>query len=225
LIDFEEIHRRCTAFHGGYTSEPLDNCRECNHSWKDHRHFHSEWEVQQQSETIVDDEAKQKFDAAYSQTDKIVLQQQQIKEAIQKFEKELQQRELYLGQLCLQFQGLALSGSFSSHIGAAIRMLKVRLATMKSSGSDPDSIKRMEERIESLSKRYDIVEKARRVGQSLFRIGRSSGVQGIGRSSEGNSGGLNINGRVGGATGPPGSRGRGLSRRWNPLKKLFASGG
>jgi hypothetical protein len=188
--------------------------------------------VKQQSETIVDDEAKQKFDAAYSQTDKIMLQQQQIKKAIQRFEKEVQQREEHLGQLCLQFQGLALSGSFSGHLAAAIRMLEVRLATMKNSGSDPDSIKRMEERIESLGKRHDIVVKAKSGGHSLFRIGRSSrsqgigsggGHRGIGRSSERNNGGLNINGREGGAaTGPLGSRGR---RGWNPLMKLFASGG
>jgi hypothetical protein len=74
----------------------------------------------------------------------------------------------------LQFQGLALSGSFSGHLAAAIRMLDVRLATMKNSGSDSDSIRQMEKRISSLRKQHDNVKKTRGVSHSSFG-GQGSG--------------------------------------------------
>lgn len=200
LLDCVEIHRRCTAFCDGDEFGRLENCNVCNHSWQDHRHFHAEWDVEQQNETTVDDEAKQKFTAAQSQAGMITSQKQQIEQAIQRFEEEVRQHEEHLGELCLQFQDLALSGSFSGHLASAIRMLEVRLETMKSSGSDSASIERMEERIESLRKRYNIVEKARGATQSSFRIKGSGG---------------------GGTNGPPGSRGLGRSQGWNPVARFF----
>jgi hypothetical protein len=199
-MDRSEIHRRCVVFNDGDEFGRLDNCNACSHSWQDHHHFHTEWEVEQQDETTVDDEAKQKFTAAQSKADAITSQKQNIEQAIQKFKEEVRQHEVHLGELCLQFQDLALSGSFSGHLASAIRMLVVRLETMKSSGSDSDSIGRMEERIESLRKRYDIVEKARGSTQSSFRIKGSSG---------------------GGTNGPPGSAGRGRSQGWNPVARFF----
>jgi hypothetical protein len=202
LMDRSEIHRRCWAFNDDDHGR-LENCKSCNHSWQDHHHFHSQWEVEQQDETIVDDEAKQKFTAAQSKADSITFHKQQIELAIQRFDEELRQHEEHLGQLCLQFQELALSGSFSGHLASAIRMLQVRLATMKSSGSDSASIEQMEERIESLQKRYDIVERARGATRSSFKIGGSSGSK---------------------TTGPPGSGGRSRSQGWNQMARIWGVG-
>ena len=185
-MDRSEIHRRCWAFYDGDQFGQLDNCRACGHPWQDHHHFHTEWEVEQQNETIVDDKAKQKFTAAQSQADAITSQKQQIELAIQKFEEELRQHEEHLGHLCLQFQELALAGSFAGHLASAIRMLEVRLATMKSTGSDSASIQRMEERIESLRKRYKIVEKARGTTHSYRNTEPSSSSR---RSEPPSSGG------------------------------------
>jgi seryl-tRNA synthetase len=137
--------------------------------------------VEQQSETIVDGESKQKFDAAHSEIDKIILQKQKIQQVIQRFEEELRQHDEHLGQLCLQFQGLALSGSFSGHLAAAIRMFEVRLTTMKKAGSDLDSIGQMEKRIESLRKQHDNVQSMRGVSHSLFKNQGSGNGTGHGR--------------------------------------------
>jgi hypothetical protein len=50
-------------------------------------------------------------------------------------EEELWAHEKHLGELCMEFQGLAIAGSFSGHMASAIRRLEMRLAAMKSSGS------------------------------------------------------------------------------------------
>jgi capsule polysaccharide export protein KpsE/RkpR len=165
--------------------------------------------VEQQSETIVDDEAKERFTNAQSQADSIAAQKEKIERAIQKFEEELRAHEKHLGELCMEFQGLALAGSFSGHIASAIRMLEVRLATMKSSGSDRDSIERMEERIESLRKQYRVVEKARDATNSSFRIGGGTGGErGAGDRTRSYNGG-----------------GRSAAQSRNPWGRFFGIGG
>jgi hypothetical protein len=188
LLDPSAIHSLCWVFCDNGEYGKLENCIECNHSWKDHRHYFHEWVVEKQDESIVDEEARQKFNAAQSETEKIAIKKEQIKQAIQTFEAELRQHEERLGQLCLQFQELALSGSFSGYLTSAIRMLDVRLAKMKSSGSDSDSIQRMEERIDSLRKQYKVVEKAKGTAQSPRNTGGNSSSSGSGPPSSGGRG-------------------------------------
>ena len=168
LMDPDEIGRRCAIFDDN--DRRVTNCTVCHHSFRDHRHFHSKWSVETKPETVTDDDAQKKYNEAQSTVHSIQFQQSRIKDAIKLFETKIREHEESLGKLCLEFQGVALSGSFAGHIASAIRLLEVRLATMKSNGTDSQGIKRMEDRIASLQQKLDIVERAKQAGHGAVPV-------------------------------------------------------
>lgn len=163
LLDPNQIGQRCAAFYSNGVR--VVNCVVCRHSYREHRHFHTKWDVETRSETVTDDTAQSKYNQAQSEVYTIQYQKSTIEQAINQFEADIRRHEEDLGKLCIEFQDVALSGSFAGHISAAIRLLEVRLSTMKSNGTDAQSIGTMESRIESLQQRLDIVERARQASQ------------------------------------------------------------
>jgi hypothetical protein len=127
----------------------------CHHSCLDHGHYHTRWDVETSSETVTDSDAQTKYYQAQLEASII-----QSKKWINNSKSEIQQHEENIGKLCIQFPDVALSGSFAGHIASAIRLLEVRLATMKSGGTDQGSIGTMEDRIVGLQHMLDIVEQA-----------------------------------------------------------------
>ena len=166
LLDPNEIWRRCAAFESqAYGGRRPTNCVVCHHSYREHRHFHTRWEVETRTETVMDDNAQVKYSQAQSEVYSIQYQKSTIEQAINRFQADILQHEENLGKLCIEFQNVALSGSFAGHIASAIRLLEVRLSTMKSNGTDAQSIGSMEGHIASLQQRLDIVERARQASQ------------------------------------------------------------
>jgi hypothetical protein len=160
LLDPNQIGRLCAAFTS--YGRRVTNCVICHHSYREHRHFHTKWDVKTKSEKVTDYQAQKKYNQAQSEVYTIQYQKSAIQKGIDGFESEIRQHEEHLGKLCVEFQDVALSGNFAGHIASAIRLLEVRLSTMKSNGTDAQSIGRMEGRIASLQQRLDIVERARR---------------------------------------------------------------
>jgi hypothetical protein len=166
LLNPNEIGRRCAAFSSN--GSRVVNCVVCHHSYREHRHFHTRWDVETRSETVTDDTAQRKYEEAQSEVYTIQHQKSAIERAINQFESEIRRHEEHLGKLCIEFQDVALSGSFAGHIASAIRLLEVRLSTMKSNGTGAQSIGTMESRIGSLQQRLDIVERARQASQISY---------------------------------------------------------
>jgi hypothetical protein len=79
---------------------------------------------------------------------------------LQQGEQELKRLEGQLRDLCTQFQGASLAGSFKDHLASTVRLLEVRLSTMKSGGANAATSKQMEARVEMARKKLAIVEAA-----------------------------------------------------------------
>jgi hypothetical protein len=171
LLNPDEIGRRCIAFQSTSLSIRLPDslrrkCITCGHSAKHHRHYHTKWAEEIQTEKVVDLEAKGEYESARERADSIQKKANDIEVAIAAINDGLAEEERSLNYFCANFQNLALSGSFSGHIASAMYILKLRYETMKKKGADPTSMEAMEERIAKLKVKYEVVVRASRTQES-----------------------------------------------------------
>lgn len=113
-------------------------------------------------ETTEDKIAKEKFLAASSEEDRILVMKQNIDEKLKKIETSMADDEEQLSSICSEYNKLALSGSFVGYISQAILLLQMHEKKMTEEGAPADALARMAERIKSLQKRRDVVEQAMR---------------------------------------------------------------
>ncbi|KAF9492705.1 hypothetical protein BDN71DRAFT_1433064 [Pleurotus eryngii] len=162
-LDRDKLGRDCNAFwkqrigpDGGYI------CDECGHSSKLHQHYRDKWVIKENIETTEDKIAKEKFLAASSEEDRILVMKQNIDEKLKKLETSMADDEEQLSSICSEYNKLALSGSFVGYISQAILLLQMHEKKMTEEGAPADALARMAERIKSLQKRRDVVEQAMR---------------------------------------------------------------
>jgi hypothetical protein len=155
-FDPEEIRARSSAF--GWGSDTY--CRVCYHYYMDHQHFRAKWVQKSNNKHVTDHNARSRFYAAQSQVSTNSSQQYSARQNLQQSEQELKRLEGELRDLCTQFRGLSLAGSFTDHLASTVRLLDVRLSTMQSGGADAAASKRMEVRVEMAKKQLAIVKAA-----------------------------------------------------------------
>jgi hypothetical protein len=155
-LDPEEIRQKSWVF--GWGSDSY--CRVCYHYYGDHRHFRAKWTQKNNVENVTNYDARSKFYAAESLISTNSSQQNSVRLELQQVEQELKRLEGQLRNLCTQFQGLSLAGSFKDHLASTVRLLEVRLSTMKSGGANAATSKQMEARVEIARKKLAIVKAA-----------------------------------------------------------------
>jgi hypothetical protein len=155
-FDPEDIRTRSSAF--GWGNDFY--CRVCNHYYTDHRHFRSKWIKKSDVQNVTDYNARSSFYTAQSHVSTNNSQQYSAQQNFQQCEQELKRLKGELRNLCTQFRGLSLAGSFTDHLASTARLLEVRLSTMQSGGADATVSKQMEVKVEMAKKKLVIVKAA-----------------------------------------------------------------
>lgn len=155
-LDFSldpEIFKDCAA---------MDNerCNKCEHPASDHRHFNSIWEDTIDTQVIVDENAKQKFHAASKDKNKYQCALIGIQIAIRNLDSQIESLKVEIGKLCHSYQSLSLSGSFAGQIAKSVRLFELNLEALQAGGADPQTIRTMEESIETMRRKEKLVDEA-----------------------------------------------------------------
>ncbi|EJD50579.1 hypothetical protein AURDEDRAFT_58292, partial [Auricularia subglabra TFB-10046 SS5] len=147
-------------------------CEACRHDAREHRHFHSYWDLETKEELIVDEEAKRSYEDAENDSLRFQLQMERMERSLHTLDDEIIAQQKRLSELCDEFQSAALSGNFAGHLAATIRMLEYRRASKKALG-DVDCERSLTKLIDSLEEKIRVLrdtEEKKRHKWSLSRV-------------------------------------------------------
>jgi len=148
----------CLAFNDG-TSVAI-NCRQCGHTADHHHHWRATWEQKvEENVDINEDRKREHLQASYNL--RTTEGQRQALEREQANSRDTLNKAVdRLGQLCHEFNGIAISGSFSGFISSRINALEEEQETMKMNGSNPEALDGMKRSIELLISQLGVIQMA-----------------------------------------------------------------
>uniref|UniRef100_A0A0W0FTY7 AIG1-type G domain-containing protein n=1 Tax=Moniliophthora roreri TaxID=221103 RepID=A0A0W0FTY7_MONRR len=182
-MDRSTLGWQCVAFNGsGFAwSGGKRRCQQdgCGHLAEEHQHYRSKWVKKIKEDRQVDQAAKERYDEATNEADRIAALMEGVKMRISELEKDILDLEEELSELCERYNNLALSGSFIGYISSAIHLLKLREETMKKERASEEALSRMAQRIKLLENKKKVVEDAqksrlRRVADEALARGRQA---------------------------------------------------
>lgn len=84
-----------------------------------------------------------------------------LKQTILDMDKALAESTAKVGQLVEEYAKLSLSGSFSGQVKKSVALLELNLETMRSNGTDAQTIKSVEKALARMQEKLTVVEKAK----------------------------------------------------------------
>ncbi|CCM07038.1 uncharacterized protein FIBRA_09357 [Fibroporia radiculosa] len=151
--------RNCKAFKGGR----VENCTGCEHPYTQHRHYNVMWELKEDEQITIDEDAKKKYDDAVEEKEKQEMGMAQLKKSIADMDMALAEAITKVGQLVEEYAKLSLSGNFAGQVEKSVSLLDLNLQTMRSNGTDIDTIKSVEKALKRMEEKLDLVKKAKKV--------------------------------------------------------------
>ncbi|KAJ3764868.1 hypothetical protein FB446DRAFT_761032 [Lentinula raphanica] len=183
---YTNCHENCGIFSsiknflfGWYHDYPYEStCKVCRHLDINHRVFCYKWVKEIRTDKVVDEDAKRRHDEAKTEVDRLTIVMESVQKKIRALEQEILDSERKLNDLCLQFNQLALSGSFVGYISFAIKLLQLREEKMKKDGADEESLQRMAERIKRFVLQKQVLQDAEKSVQCrMVDFVRKGGVK------------------------------------------------
>lgn len=86
----------------------------------------------------------------------------QLKQTILDMDRALAESTAKVGQLVEEYAKLSLSGSFSGQVKKSVALLDLNLETMRSNGTDAQTIKSVEKALARMREKLSVVEKAKK---------------------------------------------------------------
>ncbi|PCH39420.1 hypothetical protein WOLCODRAFT_38711, partial [Wolfiporia cocos MD-104 SS10] len=155
-LDPERL-RGCVAFGG---SERMQECIKCKHRYENHRHYHARWELTEDVQTTIDEEAKKKYEDAADKNERQKRRMKQLKNTIEDLDKALANATSEVGELVDEYAKLSLSGSFAGQVKKSVALLDSHLETMRGNGTDAETIKSVEKSLKLMEGKLKLVENA-----------------------------------------------------------------
>jgi uncharacterized protein (DUF3084 family) len=112
------------------------------------------------TQVIVDEDAKRKFHAASRDKSRYQGALKKVEAAIKDLDDQIEHLKAEIGRLCNSYQSLSLSGSFAGQIAKSVRLFELNLEALQASGADPQTIRTMEESIETMRRKEKLVDEA-----------------------------------------------------------------
>lgn len=141
-------------------------CKKCRHPAIDHRHFNSIWEDTLDTQVVVDEDAKRKFHAASKDKNRYQGALTKIEAATRDLDSQIENLKVEIGNLCHSYQSLSLSGSFAGQIAKSVRLFELNLEALQANGADPQTIRTMEESLETMRRKEKLVDEAAAAARS-----------------------------------------------------------
>jgi len=111
-------------------------------------------------EIIVDKDAEKKYlDAEYGIAQKEVTMIE-LQEAVDKMSQDMAEALAEIGTLAESYAKLSLSGSFAGQVEKSVRMLELTLEGMRGNGTDAGTIEIVEESLNTMKVKLQVVEQA-----------------------------------------------------------------
>ncbi|KAF9459249.1 hypothetical protein BDZ94DRAFT_1051168 [Collybia nuda] len=149
----------CWAFGG---EKGTHGCRQCDHSYEHHHHYNSRWELCEDTQVTIDQDAKKKYDDAMSEKEQQEIGMRQLNDTIDNMDIALSESTTKVGLLVEEYARLSLSGSFSGQVKKSVSLLELNLETMRGNGTDEQTIKSVEKALARMQEKLKVVEKAKR---------------------------------------------------------------
>ena len=143
-----------------WTVQPLD-CDQCKHAHWSHFHSYSKWVKQQETQEMVDDDMKKKWEAARDEKEKNEALVAASESALDDLGFTIDKGMDELERLADEYAGLSLSGSFSGPLEKAIRLLEMHCKNMEEQGVSRDQLDKMRGSVEMMKKRLDLLKDAK----------------------------------------------------------------
>lgn len=93
-----------------------------------------------------------------------IAQQEQlrdlVREALTKFQQDIDNSVQELGGLARQYASMSLSGSFARQVEKSVELLKLNLETVRGNGTSSETIKAVEQSLKELEAQLDVLKKA-----------------------------------------------------------------
>jgi len=155
-MEWEVIGKKCSAFNKGKSKK----CKHCGHTAQHHNHYRVTWqELSAQNVNVNEDRKRQYLQASYDLRT-AEGQRQALENEQAKSQNALNNAVDRLGQLCQEFNALAISGSFSGFIASRIGALEEEQETMKMNGSTPEALEGMKTSIDLLRSQLKVIQMA-----------------------------------------------------------------
>lgn len=152
--------------------ERLQPCAKCGHSYDQHHHYNSRWELHEVTQVNIDTAAKWKYDDAISEKARQELAMMQLKDALVTLERALAEATADAGRLLGDYDRLSLSGGFVCQVRKSVALLELTLETMCGNGTDAQAVKSVEKALVRMQEKLAIVELAKEQSQATPNLGR-----------------------------------------------------
>jgi hypothetical protein len=169
-MDRDAIGRRCSAFKKGKSKK----CIKCGHGASDHQHWRGTWQEQFGQEVNVNEDIRRRHSVAEHDLRSVEGRRQALEEAQARSQATMNRAVEDLGQLCHEFNAVAISGSFSGFISSRIVALEEEQETMKMSGSVPEALEGMKDSINLLKGQLEVIQMAEATRKNKSSYGGGS---------------------------------------------------
>jgi hypothetical protein len=117
-------------------------------------------------QVVVDPTAKARFTNAKDQKTQKEQLLAAVKRARDDLTRAIDDETIELGRLVTEYAGLSLTGSFTGQVDKSVSLLELNLEKMRETGADADTIKKMEQSLETLQAQLRLLRKAEGKAQS-----------------------------------------------------------
>lgn len=179
-----DLGNRCAAFnsswsHGRANGDKAE-CDVCHHKAFYHRHFNNLWKEVTVESTVTDKEAKKACENAKTDKEKQEVAKNNLEGKLQDIEREINNGQEKVEDLCSKYEGLAISNSFSSYIQATIKLLQQRYEARSKAGAQQDELGRLTNLIGKMQKNYEIATGKKDESQpNVKSVGLAATVAGL----------------------------------------------
>jgi len=147
-------------------------CRVCHHPVEQHGHWRAVWRECDETQIIVDDCMKAKWESAKSGKAKDEAALEAMRQAIADFDGVVQGNMVKLADLAEEFGKMSLSGSLSAQYESGIMLLEMRLASSRESNPGSEQMKRVEGNVAELKRKRDVLKEANSIKQKAKNLGK-----------------------------------------------------
>lgn len=154
----------CVAFG---VSRRLPNCsrQNCGHPIAHHRHYNSVWKLVEDKQVTVDTVAKKKYENAKEESEREELRMEELNKMVDQLGEGLAEATAKVGELTRSYAKLSLSGSFTGQVKKSVQMLELNVETMRSNGTDEDTIRTVQKSLDNMKAKLKLVEDANALAQ------------------------------------------------------------
>ena len=130
-------------------------CKECGHSYLDHRHYNSVWKQEEREEIVVEE---RRFEAKNGEAGQKEMKAE-LERAIASLDDDLNKSLDQVSFHTAAYSKLSLTGSFTALIQRTVRLLEMTAEAMRNNNSDKDSIKVVEKNLAVVKAKFELVTK------------------------------------------------------------------